>query len=130
MVTFGGYIGKYNMSKFLTLCEKIEKLLNEEGEQQVNPGEPVVGADNQVIDPQAAGTSEIQEVSNDALEKLVQTLVDFYQNGKTLTADQVERIKKEVPTSINNENSDQAVETLMSIFNDASFPEDTSGDVK
>ena len=118
------------MSKFLTLCEKIEKLLNEEGEQQVNPGEPVVGADNQVIDPQAAGTSEIQEVSNDALEKLVQTLVDFYQNGKTLTADQVERIKKEVPTSINNENSDQAVETLMSIFNDASFPEDTSGDVK
>jgi hypothetical protein len=37
VVTFGGCIGKYNMSKFLALCEKVERLLKEEETGAVLP---------------------------------------------------------------------------------------------
>lgn len=126
------------MSKFKNLCEKVEKYIREENEDIANasaapqpaPGEPQPGSSQQVINPEQADQSNVQEVSNDKLEKLIQTLVTYFQNGKILSADDVKKIQKEIPSTINSENSDKAVDTFMSIFQSSDFPEDTSSNIK
>jgi len=40
VAVFGGYTGKYNMSKFLALCEKVEAFLKEAGEVPPAPVDP------------------------------------------------------------------------------------------
>jgi uncharacterized protein YpuA (DUF1002 family) len=125
------------MSKFKNLCEKVERYIREENEDIANaaapqpaPGEPQPGSAQQVINPEQEDQSNVQEVSNDKLEKLIQTLVTYFQNGKTLSADDVKKIQKEIPSTINSENSDKAVDTFMSIFQSSDFPEDTSSNIK
>jgi hypothetical protein len=114
------------MSKFLNLCEHIEKHLKEQGElpefEDAAPGEPVQQP-QAVLDPET--DSEVKDVSNERIEQLIESIVEFYQKGKALSADAVEKINL-LPSKINSENSEQTVEQLISIFQSSTFPEDTS----
>lgn len=120
-----------NMSKFLKLCRKVEKLIREQGEDlnaaPVDPtanipaGEPVPDQ-GQTIDPETG--SDVQEVSNEKIEELIQAIVNFYQKGQALATDRVNEIKN-LPSKINAENSEETVDTLISIFNGSDFPEET-----
>jgi hypothetical protein len=128
VAVFGGFIGKYNMSKFLKLCEKVQKTLNEENglppsdpNPQVAPGQPVEQDLSKMVDPK---DSKTQEVSNTTLEQMIQTIVTFYQSGQTLSADAVSEISK-LPKAITKENSEDTVKKLMEIFNSADLPQST-----
>jgi hypothetical protein len=122
------------MSKFLKLCRKVEKLIKEQGEDpnaalaapadptaNIPAGEPVPDQ-GQVIDPETG--SDVQEVSNEKIEELIQAIVNFYQKGQALATDRVNEIKN-LPSKINAENSEETVDTLISIFNSSDFPEET-----
>lgn len=123
------------MSKFLNLCSKVERLIKEEGEvsamahqQQasadpnanVAAGEPVVST-GQTLDPKQG--SDIQEVSNDEIEKMIQSIVDFYKAGQALSNTQVEKIKQ-LPSKIEASNSKDTVEQIIQIFGDANLPKE------
>jgi hypothetical protein len=120
------------MSKFTALCEKVETFLKEQGEMPqpdpnaaVPPGQPVDQNLN-LTSPEDEQNSEIQEVDNTTLERLIQTLVNFYQDKEqTLSAESIDRISK-LPTSINKNNSEETVMTLMDIFKTASMPNSSS----
>lgn len=114
------------MSKFLNLCEQVEKHLKEQGElpefEDAAPGEPVQQPEA-VLDPET--DSEVKDVGNEKIEEMIETIVNFYQKGKALSSDAVEKINL-LPSKINAENSQETVETLISIFQSSSFPENTS----
>lgn len=120
------------MNKFLDLCEQVEKFLKEQNEPQVDPnadiapGQPVEQPDV-VLDPNTQ--SEVKDVSNDKIQELIQSIVNFFKDGKTLTSDDVSRITTEVPSEINIQNSEDAVDKLLAIFQSATFPQDTSDTV-
>jgi hypothetical protein len=132
---FGGFIGKYNMSKFLALCEKVQKTLNEAGEDPnaaptaptpPAPGEPEPTADTPgapVIDPNTE--SEVKVVTNDQLKDFVAAMKDFYQSGNALSAEATEEINK-LPSTAEDKDISTIVETLTRIFRDSKLPQDTS----
>jgi hypothetical protein len=120
------------MSKFLDLCEQVQKNLQEQNEPQMDPnagvapGEPVEQP-NIALDPNTQ--SEVKDVSNEKIQQLIQTIVNFFKDNKTLTADDVSKLTTEVPSEINIQNSEETVDKLLSIFQSATFPEDTSGTI-
>jgi len=120
------------MSKFLKLCEKMERMiLEQEGvpvtdpnvaadpNAGVPPGEPVADT-GETLDPNTG--SDVQEVSNDEIEQMIQSIVNFYQKGQALSADNVEKINS-LPSKINAENITNTVKSLFDIFRDSNFPE-------
>ena len=125
VAVFGGFIGKYNMSKFLELCEKVQRTLNEAGEDpnamQAAPAPPAPGAPT--IDPNTE--SEVKVVTNDQLKDLVAAMKDFYQSGNALSADATSEINK-LPSTAEDQDVSKIVETLTRIFKDSNLPKDTS----
>jgi hypothetical protein len=127
------------MSKFLKLCAKVERFIVEQDDPNmanatqslggvpadptanVSPGEPVPPTD-QKIDPKTG--SDIQEVSNEKIEKLIQGIVNFYQKGQALPTDKVNEIK-DLPSKVNAENSEKTVDSLIAIFDSSDFPEES-----
>lgn len=113
------------MSKFLELCEKVQRTLNEAGEDpnamQAAPAPPAPGAPT--IDPNTE--SEVKVVTNDQLKDLVAAMKDFYQSGNALSADATSEINK-LPSTAEDQDVSKIVETLTRIFKDSNLPKDTS----
>jgi len=115
------------MSKFLKLCQQVEqKLVAEQNEMPpematVAPGEPMQ-TDQNTIDPETQ--SEVQEVSNEQIEKLIEVIVSFFQKGTPLASDSKMSIDS-LPSKINSENSSDTVEKLIDIFSASNFPSNT-----
>jgi hypothetical protein len=117
------------MSKFLDLCEQVKKTLQEQQgdpNADVAPGQPVEQPEI-ALDPNTQ--SEVKDVSNEKMQQLIQMIVNFFKDGKTLTSDDVSRITTEVPSEINIQNSEDAVDKLLAIFQSATFPQDTSDSI-
>lgn len=117
------------MSKFLKLCEKVERVLREENgipqfedTTEPAPGQPV-DPTTATLDPETQ--SKVKDVDNTKIEKLIETIVDFYQKGSALSADSISEINK-LPSKVNSENSEDTVDKLISIFDQSSLPVDTS----
>ena len=115
------------MSKFLNLCEKIKtQLVKEQDEMQgmppqatePAPGEPVEDQ-GAVLDPETQ--SEVQEVSNEKIQELIEVIVNFFQKGTPLSSDSKMEVDR-LPAKINSENSNQTVETLINILSNSNFP--------
>ena len=125
------------MSKFLKLCERVQRTLNEQGEDPnamaagapptgPAPGQPDPTADTPgapVIDPNTE--SEIKVVDNDQIKDLVAAMKDFYQSGNALSAEATEEINK-LPSTAEDKDISTIVETLTRIFKDSKLPKDTS----
>jgi hypothetical protein len=121
------------MSKFLELCEKVQKSLNEQGEDpnalapaEPAPGEPIPATDAPgapMIDPNVE--SEIKVVTNDQIKEFVAALKDFYQSNNAMTADAKEEINK-LPSTAEDEDISKIIETLTRIFKEKNLPIDTS----
>jgi hypothetical protein len=118
------------MNKFLHLCEKVESYLKEQDMAQPDqlpadsttaPGQPV--EQQPVLDPNTQ--SEVRDVSNEKVQELIGSIVDFYQKGRALSADSLEHITK-LPSTINAENSESTVDELIQIFSSSNFPKDSS----
>ena len=118
------------MSKFLKLCEQIEsKLINEQETQDqqmqqptnVAPGQPVENEGN-VLDPETQ--TEVQEVSNEKIQQLIEVIVNFFQKGTPLPSDSKMEVDR-LPAKINSENSSETVETLINILTNSNFPTDS-----
>jgi hypothetical protein len=116
------------MSKFLTLCEKVHKLLNED--ETTDPNAPVVDP-NAAPAPAATPTpepqldqnapSELPIVSNNQIAQMVLGLQKFIQDNKdkvNLTDEQKTEISSLLPRA--DDRSDEAiksiVKTLISVF--------------
>lgn len=115
------------MSKFLKLCEQIENQLVSEQDMpptqpqqptEPAPGEPVQDQ-GEVLDPETQ--SEVQEVSNEKIQQLIEVIVNFFQKGTPLSSDSKMEVDR-LPAKINSENSSQVVDTLMSILTNSNFP--------
>jgi hypothetical protein len=121
------------MSKFLKLCERVERFLKEENglpEFDTTPETATEPAPGQPVDPTTATLdpetqSKVKDVDNEKIEKLIEIIVDFYQKGSALSADSVNEINK-LPSKINSENSEDTVDKLIYIFNQSNLPVDTS----
>jgi hypothetical protein len=121
------------MSKFIALCEKVETFLKEQGEvpQPAPNADPnaAVPPGQSIEQPQATldpnTQSEINDVSNDKIEELIETIVNFYQKGKALSSESVKEISL-LPSKITSENSQETVESLLNIFNKSDMPIDSS----
>jgi hypothetical protein len=120
------------MSKFLKLCERVQRTLNEQGEDPnalppaPAPGQPDPTADTPgapVIDPNAE--SEIKIVTNEQIKDLVAAMKDFYQSGDALSAEATDEINK-LPSTAEDKDISTIVETLTRIFRDSKLPKDTS----
>jgi len=124
------------MSKFLEICEKVQKHLLEQGENinanaapadgasNVAPGQPIpdtAGAPQ--IDPNSA--SEIKVVTNDQIKTFVAAMKDFYQSGNAMSGDAVDQINK-LPSTATDEDISKIVEVLTRIFQETNLPKDTS----
>lgn len=135
---FGGLLGKYkNMSKFINLCNSVEKMLREanEGEaqpvtQDPNATQPAAGANQIGSDQQPTNVSDdsaVQVVSNDELKKLLTNMVDFYKDGeRQLSNNDISKLK-DLPTDLSvQENANKVVNTLLDVFgSENEFPEET-----
>jgi hypothetical protein len=116
------------MSKFYELCKQVDVYLTEQDQQNIpsfeeaQPGEPV--QQNVTIDPSTE--TEVRDVSNEKVRELIQTMVNFFKDGNILKPEQVNEISTKIPAEINAENSDMAVEMLMSIFQSSDFPKETN----
>jgi hypothetical protein len=131
VVVFGGCIGKYNMSKFLELCEKVQKTLNEQGEDPnamggapatPAPGQPDPTADTPgapTIDPNVE--SEVKVVTNDQIKEFVAAMKDFYQSGNALSAEAMEEIAK-LPSTAEDKDISTIIETLSRVFKESKLP--------
>jgi hypothetical protein len=123
------------MSKFLKLCEKVQRTLNEAGEDPnampAAPAPPAPGAPEPTADTPGAPTidpnteSEVKVVTNDQLKDLVAAMKDFYQSGNALSADATSEINK-LPSTAEDQDVSKIVETLTRIFKDSNLPLDTS----
>ena len=118
------------MSKFLNLCEKVERFLKEQGEMppvdpnaQPLPGQPVDPSQS-TLDPETQ--SVVRDVNNEKIEEMIEIIVNFYQKGRALSADAINDINR-LPAKINSENSEHTVNELINIFNKSDLPEDTTG---
>lgn len=118
------------MSKFLNLCEQIEKKLALEQDEQgqmppemasVQPGQPMQSGEN-VLDPETQ--SEVQEVSNEQIQKLIEVIVNFFQKGTPLSSDAKMSVDS-LPAKINSENSSDTVNKLVDILTNSNFPSNT-----
>jgi len=118
------------MSKFLKLCEQIEKKLVSEQDEQgqmppemasVSPGQPMQSGEN-VLDPETQ--TEVQEVSNEQIQKLIEVIVNFFQKGTPLSSDSKMAVDG-LPAKINSENSAETVEKLIDILSSSNFPTNT-----
>lgn len=116
------------MNKFYELCKKVDVYLTEQDDQTIpsfeeaQPGETV--QQNVTIDPST--DTEVQEVSNDKIRELIQTMINFFKGGNVLKSDQVNEISTKIPAEINAENSQMAVDHLISIFQSTDFPKETT----
>jgi hypothetical protein len=121
------------MSKFLKLCEKVERVLREENgipqfdsapepTPEPTPGQPVEPT-NATLDPETQST--VKDVGNEKVEKLIEMIVTFYQKGKALSSDSISAMNL-LPAKITSENSEKTVDSLIEIFNKSDLPEDTS----
>jgi hypothetical protein len=115
------------MSRFLKICEEVEKYIKEQTpdtqmdpnmQTNVAPGEPVAN-EKPVLDPETQ--SEIQEVSNEQIQELIEVIINFYQKGTPLSSDSKMEIDR-LPSKINSENSQKTVEMLINIFKNSNFP--------
>lgn len=117
------------MNKFLNLCEKVEKYLTEQDQlpqdANIQPGQPI--EQQAVLDPNTQ--SEVKDVSNEKVQELIGSIVDFYQKGRALPADALEHIAK-LPSTINAENSQDTVDQLIQIFGSSNFPKDSSATIE
>jgi hypothetical protein len=115
------------MSKFLELCEKVKlNLVNEQEMQgtqmeetpEVAPGQPMPDQ-GEVLDPQTQ--TEVQEVSNEKIQELIEVIINFFQKGTPLSSDTKMEVDR-LPAKINSENSAQTVDTLINILSNSNFP--------
>lgn len=116
------------MSKFYELCKQVDAYLTEQDNQamptfdEAQPGEPV--QQDVKIDPST--DTQVQEVSNEKIRELIQTMINFFKSGNVLKPDQVNEISAKIPAEINAENSQMAVDQLISIFQSTDFPKETT----
>jgi hypothetical protein len=93
VAVFGGYTGKYNMSKFLALCEKVEAFLKEAGEVPPAPVDPNAAPAPEAgltdATPENAGPEIAPEpssdpthiVTNDQIVNMVKFLAEYLQKN-------------------------------------------------
>jgi hypothetical protein len=93
VAVFGGYTGKYNMSKFLALCEKVEAFLKEAGEVPPAPVDPnaapapeagltdatPANAGPETPPPPSSDPTHI--VTNDQIVNMVKFLADYLEKN-------------------------------------------------
>ena len=102
------------MSKFITLCEKIESLLKEQEDPNANvvpaaPADPTMGGEAPPTDV-ATDTTEIHVVTNDEIKDMVLNLSDYL--AKNLNeSDPLRKTLKELSTDVNN--SDEKIKTVV-----------------
>jgi hypothetical protein len=129
VVIFGGCIGKYKMSKFLTLCEKVQKTLLE---QDVTPAPiPVTNPEGEQAEAQGAATttnldgqevaqpqaSAIKPVTPEDMITAIERLSNYLQN-KLGSNDTVVAALKNIDLSqgkTKEEKSDAIIRKLMEI---------------
>jgi hypothetical protein len=116
------------MSKFYELCKQVDSYLTEQDGSnlpsfdEAQPGEAV--QQDVTIDPTT--DTEVRDVSNEKIRELIQTMVNFFKDGNSLKPEQVNEISSKIPAEINAENSQMAVDQLMSIFQTSDFPKETN----
>jgi hypothetical protein len=121
------------MSKFLEVCEKVQKHLREQGENadmsgavpgNVAPGATIPDtAGAPTVDPNSA--SELKVVTNDQIKTFVAAMKDFYQSGNAMSGDAVDEINK-LPSTATDEDIAKIVEVLTRIFQQTNLPKDSS----
>jgi len=138
--TFGGFTGKYNMSKFLELCERVEHLLEQEGiaadPNAQPPGTvpaPEAGQEAQAPQPDAGDTteglpqqSEQPVVSPDQFATLARAMAKFYSDkNNSLNGDQILRLKNLPITDKPDENTIEKIYTTLTNIFDPTAPTNT-----
>lgn len=108
-------------SKFISICEKIRKTINEQNGLQ---DAPVAGADQaqdmppdaQQPTPLSDEKSELPVASNQQIVSVLKSLKNFYGQNKELNSTDVERIKM-LSDDESDENIKKIIDTLNGVFN-------------
>jgi hypothetical protein len=108
-------------SKFLSICEKIRKTINEQNGLQ---DAPIAGSEDptQPQSPEQQATSmsdeesELPVASNQQIVSVLKAIKGFYGKNKELNTSDVERIKM-LSDDESDENIKKIIDTLNSVFN-------------
>lgn len=107
-------------SKFLSICEKIRKTINEQNGLQ---DAPIAGSEDltqqpaeQQATPMSDEESELPVASNQQIVSVLKAIKGFYGKNKELNTSDVERIKM-LSDDESDENIKKIIDTLNNVFN-------------
>jgi hypothetical protein len=114
-------------SKFLEICEKLRKNINEQNNiddsspmneepATTAPDQPAESPSNDPVKISDNTESAIPVASNEDIVKLIQSIKDFYANNKKFEQRDIDAIKN-FPLSVDDKNVKEVIDKLILKFN-------------